>query len=160
MDNSTVKKSPIHGFGLFTTRKITKGEHILHKDLTRLKKYTLEEVNANPNGDHSDYVGGAYFNHSCDPSCYVKSRSIAVKDIYALRDIEEGEELALDYAANAVDQFAGKGVWVMYCKCGSQNCRGRVTADFFQLPVELQRMYFPHLPPYIRRKYRVYFATS
>lgn len=170
MENVIVEKSPIHGFGLFAPRNITKGAHILHKDLTKLRKYTLEEVNANPNGDHSDYVGhgkyvidysaGAYFNHSCGPSCYKKSKSMTVGDVYALRDIEKGEELTLDYAASAVDQFAGKGFWVMYCKCGSKNCRGRVTGDFFQLPKELQRIYFPYLPPHIRKKYKAYFATN
>ena len=72
-------------------------------------------------------------------------KTIAVKDIYASRasDIEPGEELTIDYAATAVDQFAGQDFWVLDCKCGSANCRGRVSGDFFELPEELQRRYYP-----------------
>ena len=168
MDNVVVKESPIHGLGLFAARNMRKGEHILRKDLTKLRKYTLEELNTNPDGDHSDYVGhgkyvidyslGAYINHSCDPNCYQKSKSIAFRDIYALSNIEKGEEVTLDYTSTAVDQFAGKGFWVIECKCGSKNCRGKVTGDLFQLPRELQRIYYAYLPPYIKRKYRLHFA--
>ena len=86
-------------------------------------------------------------------------KSIAVKDIYAARDIEPGEELTIDYAATAVDQFAGQGFWVLDCKCGSANCRGRVSGDFFELPEELQKRYYPNLPPSIKRKYRARFRA-
>jgi hypothetical protein len=154
------------GHGVFAARSIKQGELIFHIDLRSLVKMTPAEIDAHPelDGDHSDYVGrgkyvvddspASYMNHSCDPNCYYKMRSIAVKDVYALRDIEEGEELTHDYAATSVDQFAGKGFWVLECRCGSENCRGRVTGDFFDLPAELQRRYYPNLPPSIRRKYR------
>jgi hypothetical protein len=56
-----------------------------------------------------------------------------------------------------VDQFAGKGFWVLECQCGSENCRGRVTGDFFDLPVALQRRYYPNLPMSIKKKYRARF---
>ncbi len=90
---------------------------------------------------------------------FCKMKSIAVKDIYAARDIEPGEELTLDYAATAVDQFASQDFWVLDCKCGSANCRGRVTGDFFQLPEELQRRYYPNLPLSIKRRYRARFRA-
>jgi len=81
-------------------------------------------------------------------------RSIAVKDVYALHDLLPGEELTHDYAATAVDQFAGQSTWVLPCACGGPNCRGRDTADFFAMPVDWQRRYYRHLAPSIRRKYR------
>ena len=58
--------------------------------------------------------------------------SLAVYDVYALRDIEEGEELTHDYTANAVGQFAGQGFWVLECQCGSENCRGKLRGDFLR----------------------------
>lgn len=45
-------------------------------------------------------------NHSCDPNCYFKMRSIAVYDVYAFRDIRQGEELTHDYTATSVDMAA------------------------------------------------------
>jgi hypothetical protein len=56
--------------------------------------------------------------------------------------IAEGEEVTHDYTANAVDQFDGQGFWVLECHCGSKNCRGRVTGDFFEMPQEWQ--YYDH----------------
>jgi len=60
-------------------------------------------------------------NHSCAPNCYIKMKIIAIKDVYALRDIEEGEELTHDYTLTSIDQFAGMGFWTEDCKCGSKN---------------------------------------
>ena len=167
MSAYTIRKTANKGQGLFSTRDIRKGEHILHKDLTNLRKYTLNEASEHPDGDHADYVGygkyvidyspGSYINHSCDPNCYVKAKRIAVRDIYAFKNIKAGEELTCDYAAQAVDQFAGKGFWVLDCHCGSRNCRGKVTGDLFQLPKDLQKIYYPNLPPSIKRKYREQF---
>ena len=157
------------GIGVFATRKIEKGEHLFHVDLRNLPTYSLEELKHHPDGDHADYVGhgkyvinhspASFLNHSCEPNCCCKMKSIAVKDIYAARDIEPGEELTIDYAATAVDQFAGQGFWVLDCKCGSANCRGKVSGDFFELPEELQRRYYPNLPPSIKRKYRARFRA-
>lgn len=154
------------GTGVFATRNIREGEHLFHVDLTKLRRYSLQEIADNPDvdGDHSDYVGhgkyvidhspASYMNHSCEPNCYCKMKSIGVKDIYSARDVKEGEELTHDYAATSVDQFAGKGFWVLDCACGSPDCRGKVTGDFFELSEELQRRYYPNLPPSIKRKYR------
>jgi uncharacterized protein len=83
-----------------------------------------------------------------------KMQSIAVYDVCALRDIPEGEELTHDYTANAVDQFAGRGTWVLDCRCGSEICRGTVIGDFFQMPEEWRARYYRYLPPSIKRKYR------
>jgi len=166
MEDYEIKKTRGKGLSVFAARDFREGEHIFQEDLTKLEKHTVAEIDAHPewDGDHSDYVGHgkyaishtpvSYMNHSCDPNCYVKMRTIAKKDIYAMRDIRKGEELTVDYTATSVDQFAGKGFWVMECKCGSENCRGKVDGDFFKLLESLQKKYYPNLPPSIKRKYR------
>ena len=164
-----IEHTPGKGYGVFAARDIRQGEHIFHVDLRGLKRYTPDElereVQAHPeiDGDHANYVGNgkyvieetpaSYMNHSCDPNCYFKMQSIAVYDVFALHNILAGEELTHDYAATSVDQFAGKGFWVLECRCGSKNCRGKVTGDFFGLSEELQRKYYPHLPPSTKKKY-------
>jgi len=164
-----IRETEEKGYGLFAARDIKKGEHILRIDLRPLKRYTLQELEEHEelDGDRADYAGhgkyvidhspGSYMNHACDPTCTYKMRSIAVKDVYAARDIRAGEELTHDYTATSVDQFAGHGFWVLDCRCGSENCRGQVTGDFFELPIDLQRTYYRHLAPSTRRKYRDHF---
>jgi len=170
MASHILKETSEKGFGVFAAKDIKQGEHIFHVDLTGLPRYTWTEleriVEENPelDGDHANYVGrgqyviedtpASYMNHSCDPNCYFKMKSIAVYDVYALRDIAGGEELTHDYTATAVDQFDGQVTWALECHCGCENCRGKVTGDFFRLPEEWQATYYPYLPPSIKRKYR------
>ena len=154
---------------MFAAKDFKQGERIFHDDLNGFKKYTLAELERvfeeNPElKDRDTYVGRGkfvientpawYMNHSCDPNSYVKMRSMAVYDVYALRDIAKGGELTLDYTASAVDQFAGQVSWVLECRCGSENCRGKVTGDFFEMPEEWQAKYYPYLPSSIKRKYK------
>jgi len=162
-----IRKSNIKGEGVFATRNIKKDKHIFNVNLSLLPSHTLEEIDKNPklkaDGDHSDYVGhgkyvidfspASYMNHSCAPSCYVKMKTIASKDVYALRDIDRGEELIHDYTLTSVDQFAGMVFWAEKCKCGSKNCRGILTGDFFTLPNDIQLKFYRNLPPSIIRRY-------
>ena len=166
MDDFIIKKTRKKGLGVFALKSIKKGEHIFHSDLTRLKRYTVKEIEEDPklNGDHSDYVGHgkyvvddstfSYMNHSCDPNCYVKMKTIQISDVYALRDVKKGEELTHDNTATAVDQFAGKGFWKLKCFCESKNCRKEYHGDFFKMPKSWQKRYYPNLPHSIKRKYK------
>lgn len=166
MKDFIIMKTKHKGLGLFALRDFKQGERIFHLDLTKMKRYSVKEIDGNPdlNGDHADYVGhgkyvvddspASYMNHSCDANCYVKMKSIAIKDVYAMRDIQRGEELTHDYTATSVSQFAGMGFWIEECKCGSKNCRKVLQGDFFKMPKKWQKKYYPNLPPSIGRKYR------
>lgn len=163
-----IKEIPGKGKGLFATRQIEKDEHIFHNDLSKLPYYSLEELNKHPQyeeyHDHSDYVGNgqyvidlspvSFMNHSCDPNCVIKMKTVKISDYYALKEIKLGEELTHDYSLTSIDQFAGQGFWVLDCKCGSPKCRGKVTGDFFSLDIETQRKYYQNLPKFILDKYK------
>lgn len=132
-----IKDSPIQGKGLFTKVPIKKGTAIWvsrgeepydEKVYTdgEFKKFTewcilnSKEWDAVANGDgtHTAAISDRvkhpsnYGNHSCEPNLD--------KNHVALRDIETGEELTLNYA-----QFSEKD-WSMKCNCGSKNCTGIV----------------------------------
>ena len=155
-----IRDAPDKGKGLFATRDIKKNEYLFHLDLNQLPGYTLEELAQDPKlnemGDHSDYQGKgkyvidlsppSYINHSCSPNLVCRMQTIAIKDIFAEKDIKNGEELTADYTLTSVDQFDGMDFWVLDCKCGSKNCRDKVTGDFFTLPIELQLKYYQNLP--------------
>lgn len=83
-----------------------------------------------------------YINHSCDANAGL-SGQIA---IVAMRAIEPGEEVTIDYAmcdGSPYDEFE--------CACGSVSCRGRVTGDDWRDPALWVR-YAGHFSPYLQRR--------
>jgi len=83
-----------------------------------------------------------WINHSCDPNAGLVGH-IA---LFALRDIDPGEEICFDYATSdgsPYDEFE--------CTCGALECRGRVTGDDWRRP-ELQRRYRGLFSPYLQRR--------
>jgi len=82
------------------------------------------------------------FNHSCDPNLGFTGQI----GLLALRDIQEGEELTFDYAMSdgePYDEFD--------CRCGSPNCRKKITGDDWKLP-ELWARYKGYFSPYLARR--------
>ena len=78
------RKSNIHGYGMFAKRKILKNDFIGMASIDNTYKTYL----------------GRYTNHSANPNIaflYNQSNDLLVK---ALRDIEAGEELFLDYTSH------------------------------------------------------------
>ena len=69
-----------------------------------------------------------FLNHSCEPNCELmlwKERTVGGKKLSRLwlltiRDIEEGEEMTIDYAWPEEDPIR--------CLCGAESCRGWVVA--------------------------------
>jgi uncharacterized protein len=125
----TVKKSKIDGQGCFATqpfkkgRKITEyvGERIsrreIKKRLANLQRIQICAIDSYWAIDGAVGGNGTQFvNHSCDPNIYVKIQKGHIL-IFALRDIEAGEELLLDYEYSWHSDDDG-------CRCGAKNCRG------------------------------------
>lgn len=104
---------------------------VLEEDL-----YLADPVDALPGEDYP-------LNHSCDPNVWMQDAITLI----ARRAIRVDEELSADYAL-----WLYRQEWVMEpCLCGSGLCRGRITADDWQLP-ELQKCYEGHFTPFLNRK--------
>jgi hypothetical protein len=163
--NVKTKESPGKGKGLYAARDFKPGEEILYIDLTRIKKtYTQGEIERSGiDSDHWDYIGdgkyvldyspASYVNHSCDPNAYFEFTEPGKKYLIAIKHIKKGEEITVDYTLGAPDQIDNE-TWTLKCKCGSKNCRGTITGNFFKLPKELQKEKLRYLPTYTRRKYK------
>lgn len=129
-----IHESPIEGKGLFTKVPIKKGLQVWISrgaEPVESKIYTDAEFKefmdwcmkngkewdavALGDGTHRAAISDRdnhpenYGNHSCEPNLD--------KDHVALRDIEAGEELTVDYA-----QFSAKD-WQMQCSCNAHTCR-------------------------------------
>lgn len=130
---------PGKGQGVFATRDFKAGDDVLQfegdvrhvsafDDLTYALQVGPEDFMA-ASGKIDDYV-----NHSCDPNTGV--RAIAGRiELFALRDIAQGEEISFDYATTQ-----GGGFSTLMCCCQSPQCR-RVVGDFADLPYPIQRSY-------------------
>lgn len=59
-------------------------------------------------------------NHSCDPNTGIRNNQLGAYDFVAIRPIEEGEELTMDYAMSEYESMS-----VPFCGCGAATCRGR-----------------------------------
>ena len=148
-----VKKAGKKGQGVFACCNFRKGEFIFRSRFGRL--VTKANYDTVPPEEHrylDDLDWGKwelmaaparYINHSCDPNSYTKGYSI-----YALRDIKTGEEITGDYRATSM--YTNE--WS--CFCGSKNCTGVVTANFFTLPPDKQAFYLPFAPKFIKQEYR------
>ncbi|MGH9941653.1 MAG: SET domain-containing protein, partial [Pyrinomonadaceae bacterium] len=70
-------------------------------------------IDSNRGGNGSQFV-----NHSCQPNSFVR----IIHDhiiFFALRDIEPGEEITLDYVESYhADDY--------HCRCGAPGCRGTI----------------------------------
>ncbi|MCK4670229.1 MAG: SET domain-containing protein [Nanoarchaeota archaeon] len=166
MKKYIIKKTKTKGKGLYANKNFKKDELVLKVDLSRLKSFTLKQMQKDPKlqSDHCDYIGNrrfvisyhlySYMNHSCNPNVYIKHSSMKKMEFYAMRNIKKGEELTYDYGANALEGFDKIGWESFKCTCGSKKCRKTIYSNFFKLSKKLQKKYFKYLPQSLKRKYR------
>jgi len=135
-----VKKSKIHGTGVFATSNISKNTKIIqyigekitkaegdHRSAERIKNFLnkknegsvyIFELNKKYDIDGSPlYNQARYINHSCNPNCEV---DIINNEIWitSIKNIKKGDELSYDYGyVFDVDDYQDH-----ICKCGSSNC--------------------------------------
>jgi SET domain-containing protein len=127
----TIKQSEIDGKGCFATARFPKGhkiaeyvgEKISRREIARRLKGKRRihicgldsywAIDGSKSGNGTQYI-----NHSCEPNCYVKIVRGHIL-FFALRDIESGEEILLDYEES---YHSNK----KQCSCGAPSCRGRI----------------------------------
>ncbi|HUO80114.1 MAG TPA: SET domain-containing protein-lysine N-methyltransferase [Steroidobacteraceae bacterium] len=135
-----VRRSKIHGTGVFATRRIARGERIVEYLGERVTHAEADRRYAGKADDDNHTflftvdartvidagVGGnaaRYINHSCAPNCetVLEDRRVFIE---AIEDIEAGAELCYDYMIERdaddppnIDQVFG-------CRCGASGCRG------------------------------------
>ena len=75
---------------------------------------------------------GEFINHSCNPSAVI----LNLVQLIAARDIEQGEEITVDYDAIDWDEH----ILPMKCLCGYENCR-KIIKGYKFLPDEIKMRY-------------------
>lgn len=135
----SVRRSAIHGRGVFALRRIGKGarvieyvgERVSHREADR--RHTSEAwsphtmlfivddktvIDATRGGNSARWI-----NHSCRPNCEAVDDE---KRIYieAIRDIRPGEELTYDYNLLLDERHTPAAKRAHPCRCGARGCRG------------------------------------
>lgn len=81
---------------------------------------------------------GRYWNHSCDPNTYIKTREDGFPNLIALKLIKKGEEITYSYWMSEFRWTRNANENKIKCRCGSENCKGKILS-FFQLSKKIQK---------------------
>jgi uncharacterized protein len=136
-----VKTSSVHGNGVFARRRIAAGDRIIEYQGERIawpEAVRRAEVKGGPL-NHTFFFtlsdgrvidGGAhgnearFINHSCEPNCEAMEHPDGSVHIYALMDIERGEELNYNYALIYEGRHTAAVKRAFACHCGAPGCSG------------------------------------
>lgn len=135
-----VRRSGVHGKGVFAIQPIDKGELIIeykgeviswdealrrHPRDPEQPNHTFyfhleggDVIDGGVNGNASRWI-----NHACTPNCEAEEdgRRIFIK---ALRKLKPGEELFFDYRLVIDERYTAKLKKEYACWCGTKSCRG------------------------------------
>ncbi len=135
-----VRRSAVHGLGVFAIRRIRRGtrvveylgERVSHREADRRyeRKSSRDShtflfvvdrgvvIDAGTGGNDARFI-----NHGCEPNCeaVTEQRRVFVE---AIRTIQPGEELSYDYSIRR-DRSDPPDIDAVYaCRCGAESCRG------------------------------------
>ena len=135
-----VRRSRVHGRGVFALRRIRKGSRIIEYLGDRVSHREADRRYANKRSDDNHTFlfivdrgvvidGGSrgndarFINHGCDPNCEstIEDRRIFIE---AIRTIQPGEELTYDYQIGRDRSDPPNVDEVFACRCGAASCRG------------------------------------
>ena len=139
-----VRRSGIHGKGVFALKPIPKGETIIEylgevitwKQAQRQPPHNPDEPNHTFlfHLDDRHVIDGTrggnaarWINHACEPNCEAEEIEGRVF-IKALRDLTPGEELFYDYGLVLEERHTAKVKKQFACWCGAATCRGTMLA--------------------------------
>ena len=135
-----VRRSRVHGQGVFALRRIRKGtriveylgERVTHKEADRRYEQKQSDdnhtflfivdrgivIDAGVDGNDARFI-----NHGCEPNCesVTEERRVFVE---AIRTIQAGEELKYDYSIGRARDDPPDVDEVFACRCGADQCRG------------------------------------
>jgi SET domain-containing protein len=136
-----VRRSRLHGRGVFALRRIRKGTRIIEYLGDRISHSEADERYDHKAADDNHTFlfivdrktvidGGSdtgndarFINHSCDPNCesLIDDRRVFIQ---AVRTIQKGDELTYDYQIGRDNEDPPNVDEIFACLCGAGNCRG------------------------------------
>ncbi len=93
-----------------------------------------------------------YFNHSCNPNCYIDMDS-GIPIVTAIRDISSDEELTYNY--NTVELDLARDFLSFPCHCEQKNCIGWIKGFMYLFPKQEEEI-LSICSPFIKQKRKDY----
>jgi SET domain-containing protein len=139
-----VRRSGVHGKGVFALRPIRRGERIIEYtgEIITWKQALQRHPHDPDDPNHTFYFhiddgrvidaahGGnasRWVNHACEPNCEADEVEGRVF-IKALRNLKPGEELFYDYGLIFDGRHTAALKKQFACRCGARRCRGTMLA--------------------------------
>jgi SET domain-containing protein len=139
-----VRRSGVHGKGVFALKPIKKGETVIEYigEIITWEEALRRHPHDPADPNHTFYfhidegrvidakVGGnasRWINHACAPNCEADDDGMRVF-IKALRNILPGEELFYDYGLVIDERYTPALKRQFGCRCGAKDCRGTMLA--------------------------------
>ena len=136
-----VRRSGIHGKGVFATVSIPGGTRLIEYKGERISSAESDEMDGESAHtflfmlDNNEVIDGGrngntarWINHSCDPNCEASEEGGRLF-IDAMRAIEPGEEVTIDYNLYLEARYTAALKREYGCGCGVQQCRGTMLAS-------------------------------
>ncbi|SUW58256.1 SET domain [Burkholderia oklahomensis] len=143
MKRFTVRRSRIHGRGVFALRPIKAGELLLeYKGQVIAWRTATQAHRCNGQAGHTFYFGlsngrvidgssggnsARWLNHACEPNCHAVELNNRIF-IESIRSIALGDELFLDYGLEVAGSNLQEVRQEYACHCGGARCRGTMMA--------------------------------
>jgi SET domain-containing protein len=141
----SVRRSPIHGKGVFALVRIPKGARIIEYKGERISHQEADQrySELHANSPHTmlfivnDEIvidatrrgnSARWINHSCAPNCEIADDDDRIF-IDAARDIRPGEELSYDYNLQIGEPHTTAAKREHACFCGARRCRGTMLGE-------------------------------
>ena len=131
INNLTVKDSSVHGMGLFSTIEYKVGQiiTIINGELINADECVKREDEGNVYifyKDEDEYIDASkhsqlrYLNHSCNYNCDIDEDENGNLILFAVADIQSGEELTIDYGYEEIYD---------YCSCSDCENKAELSAE-------------------------------
>jgi hypothetical protein len=144
MRRVTVRRSPVHGKGVFALHHLAAGERLLEYlgEVTTWRKATARHQRHGVEG-HTFFFGlsdgrvidgshggnsARWLNHACAANCEAVEDARRVF-IETIADIEAGQELFIEYHLAVDDPFDEDTRRQYACHCGAASCRRTMLAE-------------------------------
>jgi SET domain-containing protein len=144
MRRIVVRRSPVHGRGVFALTNIPSGELLIEYkgEVTSWRVASQRYQRDRAEDGHTFFFGldGAHvidgarggnssrwLNPCCEPNCEAEQEGSRVF-IRALADIMAGEELFIDYLLDVKGRRTAAIKKLHACRCGARHCRGSMLA--------------------------------
>ncbi|CAE6871946.1 SET domain-containing protein [Paraburkholderia domus] len=144
MRRVVVRRSPVHGKGVFALRAIRAGERILEYkgELTVWHRAVRRYQRSSGSDGHTFFFGlsdgrvidgerggnsARWLNHACAPNCEAVEEGQRVF-VIATTDISVGDELFIDYQLSVEGRHTETVRAHYRCLCGTVGCRGSMLA--------------------------------